>query len=417
MRSSPALFIPARLAAAFALVALLFALAFISTTPAVGPKVGRPPRPNAIEVKAARDALDQIRAGSTRPGGVATVVLDNRQLRGLSALAGDATPLGRVDAQVRDRVLHGAASVALPLGLWFNIRFEVTGSHRRFPEMRLRVGRLPLPAWISDPLVEAGRRMLVWRGVDVPPFDAIVRGMAVGPSRVAAQIKLPGSGGMTRNLAKLHAGAIDDRVVARTYCALQLEQRRAHAGDLPSHIRRTFVTAPGGGADNRARLVALAMFVVPERARDLVPFSDTLLARCGPPDSTILLAGRNDLTKHWSLSAALAAMLGEDTAASIGEWKELSDSEGGSGFSFVDLSADRSGTHFARRASDPSTASATRDHLARADQNRILPLALLRQEEGMTDAQFVARYRAIDAARYRATVAIIDRVLERASVR
>ena len=60
----------------------------------------------------------------------------------------------------------------------------------------------------------------------------------------------------------------------------------------------------------------------------------------------ITLAGRHDLAQHFVISAALAAWAGEPVADAIGLYKELEDARRGSGFSFIDLAADRAGTRY-----------------------------------------------------------------------
>ncbi len=61
---------------------------------------------------------------------------------------------------------------------------------------------------------------------------------------------------------------------------------------------------------------------------------------------TTSLAGRHDLAQHFAVSATLAAWAGEPVADAIGLYKEMSDARHGSGFSFIDLAADRAGTRF-----------------------------------------------------------------------
>ena len=56
---------------------------------------------------------------------------------------------------------------------------------------------------------------------------------------------------------------------------------------------------------------------------------------------------RHDLTQHFAVSAALVVLVGPQGGKGIGVLKELSDSRGGRGLSFVDLSADLSGILFA----------------------------------------------------------------------
>ena len=58
---------------------------------------------------------------------------------------------------------------------------------------------------------------------------------------------------------------------------------------------------------------------------------------------------REDLAKHFVVSAALTMLIGPQCAEAAGVAKELKDSHGRSGFSFVDLSANLAGVTFATK--------------------------------------------------------------------
>ena len=61
----------------------------------------------------------------------------------------------------------------------------------------------------------------------------------------------------------------------------------------------------------------------------------------------VTLKGRHDLSQHFWVSAALAVLSNEKHSMTVGITKELMDATpGGSGFSFVDLTADRAGILF-----------------------------------------------------------------------
>lgn len=59
------------------------------------------------------------------------------------------------------------------------------------------------------------------------------------------------------------------------------------------------------------------------------------------------MLGRRDLAQHFFVSAYLTAAMGAGPAEAAGMAKEMLDAQGGSGFSFADLAADRAGIHFA----------------------------------------------------------------------
>jgi hypothetical protein len=62
---------------------------------------------------------------------------------------------------------------------------------------------------------------------------------------------------------------------------------------------------------------------------------------------TPTMRGRLDMTRHFFVSAELVALGGSDFARGAGLAKELSDSRGGSGFSFCDMAANEAGVRFA----------------------------------------------------------------------
>jgi hypothetical protein len=64
---------------------------------------------------------------------------------------------------------------------------------------------------------------------------------------------------------------------------------------------------------------------------------------------TPTMRGRHDTAQHFVVSAALVALVGSQAAEAIGMLKELNDANGGSGFSFADLAADKAGVTFAEQ--------------------------------------------------------------------
>lgn len=109
---------------------------------------------------------------------------------------------------------------------------------------------------------------------------------------------------------------------------------------------------------------------------------------------------RDDLLKHFVVSAALTGWFGETVAESIGIEKEVKDaSGGGSGFSFVDLAADLAGIAFANdliRAPLFPTELAARFAIDR----HVPDLANL--EEGLDASAFTQRYGSLQDARFQA---------------
>ena len=119
---------------------------------------------------------------------------------------------------------------------------------------------------------------------------------------------------------------------------------------------------------------------------------------------------RIDLAQHFIGSAALTTSVNRQVAQVAGEEKELSDAqEGGSGFSFIDLAADKAGTRFGELATSlPENArkiqkamSGIKDYTDFMPDPRDLP-------EHMNEAEFKQRYQSIDSPAYQALSKQID---------
>ena len=118
---------------------------------------------------------------------------------------------------------------------------------------------------------------------------------------------------------------------------------------------------------------------------------------------------RTDLAQHFIGSAAITASVNGQVAKVVGEEKELSDAQGGSGFSFIDLAADKAGTRFGELAtSSPENArklqkamSAIKDYSDFMPDPTDLP-------EHMNEAEFKQRYQSVDSDVYQALSKQID---------
>ena len=118
---------------------------------------------------------------------------------------------------------------------------------------------------------------------------------------------------------------------------------------------------------------------------------------------------RIDLAQHFIGSAAITASLNGQVAKVAGEEKELSDAKDGSGFSFIDLAADKAGTRFGEMAtSSPESArkiqkamSGIKDYSDFMPDPRDLP-------EHMDEAEFKQRFQSVDSPAYQEISKQID---------
>ena len=162
-------------------------------------------------------------------------------------------------------------------------------------------------------------------------------------------------------------------------------------------------------AENRALILNLAAFSV---GRNINRFFDTDQSRSypGPGRVKLTLLGRDDLAKHFLVSAAITVSAGSGLANLAGIFKELDDSRGGSGFSFADLAADRAGVKFAEIASSSSQQAKLLQQRVSGNFNEtdFMP-RIDNLPEGIQELEFKRTYKDLDSATYR----MVEKEIER----
>lgn len=165
---------------------------------------------------------------------------------------------------------------------------------------------------------------------------------------------------------------------------------------------------------NKAVILALAAYVGHHRVGNLVgdiqPDKDKALR----PRAGAVLHNRNDLARHYIISAALELLSEQSMSFAIGEFKELMDRGiGGSGYSFVDLVADMSGTELAKTATTLHRAEDVQNTLARIRSEVDIIPAIDDIPEGLSKQAFTEQYGRVDSQAYLNEVARLkQRIVE-----
>jgi hypothetical protein len=130
------------------------------------------------------------------------------------------------------------------------------------------------------------------------------------------------------------------------------------------------------------------------------------------------LRGRSDWTKHFVVSAALAAAAFEGASDAAGLFKEELDADGGSGFSFGDLLADRAGTVFGQAATaSPEKAQALQARMLRGFVAADVFPPADGLPEGIPEAELQDRYGGVGGPEYGRLAAEIERRIAALPVR
>ena len=159
--------------------------------------------------------------------------------------------------------------------------------------------------------------------------------------------------------------------------------------------------------ENQAVLLAMAQLL---GGRNLQLLVNEVKRSPGGKAPRVTLARRPDLQQHFIYSATIHLLTNQNVSDTVGEAKELLDSiKGGSGFSFVDLLADRAGVRFAQIAiGSPSSAAALQQFFSQERSEAELFPSKSKLPEGISQQDFEQQYQSVDSEDYRKILADIN---------
>jgi hypothetical protein len=400
-------------AVALLLAALVPLALWLALEPAS--RVAAPKAVAAADVERALNLFKRHDPQRQRPGVVRLLAIDQHDAKlVLNHLGGRwAGLVADLSVQQSRATLH--ASLPLPqLARWLNVELELAQA-QGLPEVtRLRVGRLPLPAWSAMPLlgwaIEARGR-----DVDLKLVRDVVRHVDLRPNRMLVFYAWQ-EDTSSRMLSALVPS--EDQLRLKSYSDRLVESIAAEPAGTTVSLARLLPpmfalarqrSAGGGDAaqENRAALLTLTFYANRQGLAVIVPAAQKWKRAAV---RTITLAGRSDTPLHYLISATLAAESGSPLADAVGLYKEVADAQGGSGFSFNDLAADRAGTRLGERAVRDAVRLQTQ--LAGGiDEGALLP-KLADLPEGLSAQQFAQRFGTVGSAAYQRMVADIESRLD-----
>ncbi len=192
--------------------------------------------------------------------------------------------------------------------------------------------------------------------------------------------------------------APNERVSASLYLQLLLSEAQ----------QQTELLKLNAADENLSALYALTVQAAPGVFRHFV--DDLKVHRLNATrQPRFTLGQREDLAKHFLYSAALHILAEKGLSFSIGEVKEMMDSDqGGSGFSFADLAADRAGIRFAELATSTDSAhtlqAAAQNNLSEGD---FFP-SMTGLPEGLSEHAFNDQFSSTNSQEYTALLQEID---------
>ena len=198
---------------------------------------------------------------------------------------------------------------------------------------------------------------------------------------------------------------------------------KSHSNSLSLYVREVLLeaqiqsTLETAHLENEAAIFALAIYAGNPRFANFLgvipPQKQQILSGKFIPT----LASRRDLSQHFIFSAAIKLLSDQGATVAIGEFKELMDRVStGSGYSFVDLAADKAGVVFADYLTHPDTASVAQHRLAQSASEAIFFPMIEHLPEGLNTDAFAQTFTAVDSPEYQAMIDNIQARLKELSL-
>lgn len=357
-----------------------------------------------------RDWLSQLKPQDKRPGDILTLALSERELNLIANDLLDRFGQGRAAIQLEKGRAKVAASLGVPwdpAGTFVNLELDLVAGERLPRVESAYLAGLPIPASLVQGMAD--------RTLAAVDRTRLIRALDIQRERVRVTYEWE-----PNLLDRIGSGLISDDELPRVlrYQDRLAEAVRAVSPDRPltlSELLALLMSQAASEPDstdpiaaNRAVIMLLAAYVNGQTIADPnAPHISKL------PVHTVLLRGRQDLGQHFMASAAMVVQGGNTLSNLIGWYKEMSDSDGGSGFSFADMAANRSGIRFAELA--------TRDRDSARQLQRIASRGLIDDDfmpridglpEGMTKRDFEVSFGGQQDPAYQGMIARIDRQIE-----
>lgn len=387
---------------------MVIGLLAIDDTPHLNPRVNLSPAQIA-KVKRLLERNDprHLRTGSLAKARLGQEELDLALNYAANQYAGGASQL--IIGQGKASVLATLPLPWFPPGGFLNFQIELIQTNTLPKISAFSVGHLTVPAFIANNLVSFTLSMLPFE-IDWQEIGRMLKTVRFANRQVLASYTWQG------NLPAQLGGALlssRERELLWIYQARLAELSRSTKRNIALtallnglfHLAEQRSKLTDAAKENRAALRVLGFYVTQKDLGQLMPANKRWPR---PIWRRVLLQGREDFSKHYLLSALLAADAGSPLANAVGLYKEIQDSRGGSGFSFNDLAADRAGTLMGERAIGGHTAVAVQQLLAVAAQSDIMP-ETADLPEFMPEAEFNRRYGGIEGTAYRDMMLEIER--------
>lgn len=372
----------------------------------------------------AREFFRRANPTNLEPGSITALTIREEDLELALNYALDHYRGGRAQVDIANDVATLKLSMQMPfdiLGNYLNAEFSMAQWADRLEVQKLRLGGVRVPGALADNLILRAHEQLMLRAPEYAAAINAVNGYSIRDGRlnVVYQWQPEVLDQITERGRELLMEPGDrERLIAhaRELATLTLDPQMPRTVSLTAVLGPMFQFAQARGGDpaeeNRAALMAMAMYIQGINVSKLLGEPEGSIPRAGRHQ--FRLSERRDFAQHFLVSAGLTIAASVGLSDTIGLLKELEDSQaGGSGFSFTDLGADRTGVRLAELASsNAANAAAVQQMLAGVTEESVFMAEFRDLPEFMPAAEFSERFGGIGTTAYEAVAADIEQRID-----
>lgn len=384
---------------------------------------------SAKRVEQAKTSLHNIAHQLNNSVGEVEFTFSQHQVDALMAVASFTVPDTQFKTNLSEMGVHFAATTKLTtpyFSQYINWQCTLLPNQQKLVIEHCQLGKLSLPDWL---VMWGFKQTLLAVFEDKLTNNVLNMVQYAELSANKINIKLYIKEGMKQEvLTALHRKASSDNLVSNAIqnnvnaekVSVYLDELQQlidtfngqpMADNLAFYIGKMFYLAQlrtpvsDASTENQAVLWALATTFGNKRFGHFVGIDRATLNKLKRPK--VQLSGRGDLALHFLYSAVLERVVKLQMGLKVGELKELLDSNtGGSGFSFADLTADKSGLAFADTILNYPLKS--QKVLAGITDETIFFPSISGLIEGLTEAEFNQNYGSTESAEYQQLAGQID---------
>lgn len=360
----------------------------------------------------AREFFARANPTNLPPGTITALTIREEDLELAMNYALDHYRGGRAQVDIDDDLATLKLSMQMPfniLGNYLNAEFSMAQWADRLEVQTLRLGGVRVPGALADNLIARAHEQLLVRVPEYAAAIGAINGYSIRDGRVNVVYQWqPEVLDQITDAGRDLLVDPEDRerlmAHARNLATLTADPQMPRTTSLMAVLGPMFQYAQLRGGDavaeNRAALLVMAMYIQGINVAKLLGEPEGSIPRTGRHQ--FMLSERHDFAQHFLVSAGLTIAASVGLSDTIGLLKELEDSQaGGSGFSFTDLGADRTGVRLAELASSsPRNAAAVQQTLGNASDESVFMAEFRDLPEFMPEAEFRSRFGGIGTAAY-----------------